>query len=196
MSANTPIPSTASIQDAPIDKGMTRRGLTKAALWTVPVVAVATAAPMAAASEPTPPPIVKDARIVFDTWRSNWNWKNGRPVGIRSGIQIQHVWTKPELHVDGLQVTITFPEGVLCTDDVTIEPGSRRWMFVMRSGQQYIFAYAGVLPAGKSSLELNVNFVATPKDLNMVYGGYEATATAEAVNAVRVNGPSWGNPIR
>lgn len=88
---------------------LTRRAVVKAAAWSVPVIAVAVATPLAAASEPYPP--VKKSRLDWDTkdaWSLNDWGTNVTRVG--ANIQVKTLDGQPVPAIT-LAIKIVYPGG-------------------------------------------------------------------------------------
>ena len=178
-----------------------RRTVVMGAAWAAPVIAMAVATPMAAASgEPTSS--LKDARLRWDTWRNNYTDNgSGVVISVRTGIQIQNnYWaddssslvSKPASVV---LVNITYPAGVVTDNSPSAATLSGEgWTLSSVKANPdgsvtYTLLYGPSISASQSSAEANL-VVPAKRVANA-----QASATCMAVNAELVGAPNWGNPI-
>jgi hypothetical protein len=139
-----------------------RRSLVRAAAWSVPVVAVALAAPSAAASEPAVAPHTSDATLSFDTLSSWATWGDGGVSGAETIVQIQNCWTHGAgvgAPVRELTVVVRYP----ATAHLGAAPravSGAGWVFVTSAADaggsvDLVFRWAGdVLEPGHSTSQL------------------------------------------
>ncbi|WKK72247.1 hypothetical protein Q0F99_04420 [Rathayibacter oskolensis] len=178
-----------------------RRSLVRAALWSAPVVAVAFAAPAAAASATVAPPVTRaTSTLVFDTWQNNVHWDGaGHRTGIDTRIQVQNrYWTGTgDLTTVGapvptLSVRVRYPASArVGARPVALAGDGWSWTAATadaRGAVEYVFTWSGAaLAPSRSTPELTYTLNAD------VPGQVQLSATATAPNADTVAAPSWGD---
>jgi len=182
----------------PID----RRTVVRAAAWSVPVVALALAAPAAAASGIAPvAPSRPTSTLVFDTWQSNAHWDgSGHRTGIDTRIQVQNTyWTGSGYSTVGapvptLSVRVRYPASSrVGAAPVAISGAGWSFTTAVADGAgsiEYVFTWSGqALAPSQSTPQLTYTLAAE------VPGQVQLTATASAPNADTVAAPSWGDTV-
>jgi hypothetical protein len=131
----------------------TRRKVVRAGVWSVPAVAVATAAPAFAAVSPT------TGELKFDTNGVDVVWDNsGHKIGLHFRVEVQNVWVSGGHAVDPIQLTISIPDARVSGVNPTKLAGAG-WSFatVTHSAGQYVytFLHVGSVALGGNTAELN-----------------------------------------
>lgn len=175
------MPENETVETSSTD-GVSRRSMIKGVAWSTPVIAVAVAAPFAAASA--------KAELVFDTWGSNWKWDNaGNRIGIIVRIQIQNRWIQSGVSAVGVNTTVEFPEGLLPEGAVPVLTGAG-WSFTGSEDRKFTFTNSVNVELSKSTPELLITL-----PIRTYIADSKLAATAKAANAEQIIAPGWGNTI-
>jgi hypothetical protein len=132
-----------------------RRTVVRSAVWAVPAVAVATAAPALAVSAPAITPL-----LTFDTFaffRAEDD-KSGNPTKIETKVQVQNKQQPNGPTVTSLTVTVSFPDTRTNGGAPTIVSGPG-WTYATTEhtggNYAYTFLYVGSIPLSQSTPELD-----------------------------------------
>jgi hypothetical protein len=136
-------------------RGIDRRSVVRAGVWTVPVVTLATAAPaFAAVSVPT------KGKLQFDTlnlFGADYNDK-GKPTSLQSQVQVQNVYTAGGPTLTSLTVFVTYSNGRVDGDAPQAVTGTG-WTFgsvtKTNGGWIYSFVWTGSLTTSQSTPPLS-----------------------------------------
>jgi len=172
--------------DAPGDTsaGVGRRALVRTGVWTVPVVAVAAAAPAMAHSGAT-------GTLSFDTFNVFGADHNGagKATTLESQVQVQNEFVTGGPTLTTITVTVTYPAGRVTGAAPTQLTGTG-WGFASatQSGGawRYTFVWSGTLASSKSTSTLDYRVArtdTTPESLALTaiaIGSGVTTATASA----------------
>jgi hypothetical protein len=173
--------------DASAPTGVGRRAVVRTGVWSVPVVAVAMAAPaMAAHSGAT-------AKLSFDTFNvfgADFNGA-GKATTLESQIKVQNDFVTGGPTLTTLSVTVTYPAGRVTGATPTHVTGSG-WGFASASQSggvwRYTFTWSGTLPTSQSTSTLDYRVArtdTTSESVNLsaiaiATGVTSATASASA----------------
>lgn len=172
--------------DAPeaTSAGVGRRALVRTGVWTVPVVAVAVAAPAMAHSGGT-------GKLKFDTFNvfgADFNGA-GKATKLESQVQVQNEFVTGGPTLTTVTVTVTYPAGRVTGAAPTQLTGTG-WGFASASQSggawRYTFVWSGTLASSKSTSTLDYRVArtdTTPESLNLTaiaIGSGVTTATANA----------------
>jgi hypothetical protein len=132
-----------------------RRTVVRTAVWTVPAVAVATAAPALAVSAPKIPAI-----LTFDTFtffRAEDD-KSGNPTKIETKVQIQNKQQTNGPTITSLTLTVSYPDTRTNGGAPTIVSGPG-WTYASKAHTDgnwvYTFLFVGSIPISRSTPELD-----------------------------------------
>ena len=153
-----------------------RRTVVRTAVWTVPAVAVATAAPALAVSGPKIPAILSFDTFTFFRAEDN---KAGDPTKIETKVQVQNRQQTNGPTITSLTLTVSFPDTRTNGGAPTIVSGpgwtsgtpghvGGNWI--------YTFLFAGSIPISRSTPELDFRIPLTL--VNKDKFTIRATATA------------------
>jgi hypothetical protein len=172
--------------DAPeaTSAGVGRRALVRTGVWTVPVVAVAVAAPAMAHSGGT-------GKLKFDTFNvfgADFNGA-GKATTLESQVQVQNEFVTGGPTLTTVTVTVTYPAGRVTGAAPTQLTGTG-WGFASASQSggawRYTFVWSGTLASSKSTSTLDYRVArtdTTPESLNLTaiaIGSGVTTATSNA----------------
>ena len=172
--------------DAPetTSAGVSRRALVRTGVWTVPVVAVAVAAPAMAHSGGT-------GKLKFDTFNvfgADFNGA-GKATTLESQVQVQNEFVTGGPTLTTVTVTVTYPAGRV-TGAAPTQLSGTGWGFVSASQSggawRYTFVWSGTLASSKSTSTLDYRVArtdTTPESLNLTaiaIGSGVTTATSSA----------------
>jgi len=172
--------------DAPeaTSAGVGRRALVRTGVWTVPVVAVAVAAPAMAHSGAT-------GKLKFDTFNvfgADFNGA-GKATTLESQVQVQNEFVTGGPTLTTVTVTVTYPAGRVTGAAPTQLTGTG-WGFASASQSggawRYTFVWSGTLASSKSTSTLDYRVArtdTTPESLNLTaiaIGSGVTTATSNA----------------
>jgi hypothetical protein len=150
-----------------------RRTVLRAAAWSAPAVAVATAAP-AFATSPVGPVLKFDTLNLFGA-----DYAAGDPTKLESQVQVQNVYASTSPTLTTLTLSVLWPDSRASGGAATIVSGTG-WVAagVSHSGANwvYTFAYAGTVAPGGSTLPLDYKVPLTDPSKGTV----TITATASA----------------
>jgi hypothetical protein len=137
----------------PARRGIDRRSVVRAGVWTVPVVTLATAAPAFAVS-------VTKGKLQFDTFNifgANYDSK-GKPTTVQSQIQVQNVYAPSGPTLTTVTVLVTYPNGRVDGAAPQAVTGTG-WTFgsATNGGGDWIysFVWTGSLPSSHSTPPLS-----------------------------------------
>ncbi len=172
--------------DAPeaTSAGVGRRALVRTGVWTVPVVAVAVAAPAMAHSGGT-------GKLKFDTFNvfgADFNGA-GKATTLESQVQVQNEFVTGGPTLTTVTVTVTYPAGRVTGAAPTQLTGTG-WGFASASQSggawRYTFVWSGTLASSKSTSTLDYRVArtdTTSESLNLTaiaIGSGVTTATSNA----------------
>ncbi len=132
-----------------------RRTVVRTAVWTVPAVAVVTAAPALAVSAPGVKPIL--SFDTFNFFRAEDD-KAGNPTKIETKVQVQNRQQTNGPTLTSLMVTVSFPDNRTNGGAPTIVSGPG-WSFASADhtggNWVYTFKWVGSIATSKSTQELD-----------------------------------------
>lgn len=160
----------------PARRGIDRRSVVRAGVWTVPVVTLATAAPAFAASN-------AKGELKFDTFNVfPTDFSGGDPTKLESQIQVQNKFVSGGPTVTSLTVLVTYPDSRTngAAPSIVSGPG---WTFgsAMKSGSNWVysFVWTGTLAPSASTPPMDYKVPLTDSSK----GEVDLTAIASATNA-------------
>jgi len=138
--------------------GVGRRAVVRTGVWTVPVVAVAVAAPAMAHSGGT-------GKLTFDTFNAfGASFSGGKATTIESQVQVQNRFVQGGPTLTTVSVTVTYPAGRVTGAAPTNVTGAG-WGFASASqsgGQwRYTFTWSGTLASSQSTSTLDYQVART-----------------------------------
>jgi hypothetical protein len=161
-----------------------RRTVVRAAVWTAPVVAMATAAPALAVSA--------GAQLRFDTFNlfgADYN-KSGDPTTLESKVQVENVFVTNGPTLKTVTLTVSYPDTRTNGGKPTQVNGAG-WSFASAAHTDgtwtYTFLFVGSVPTSQSTPELDYRVPLTSTEA----GTITITGSAFAVGASAVSTASW-----
>jgi hypothetical protein len=165
-------------------RGVDRRSVVRAGVWTVPAVTLATAAPALAAS-------VTKGKLKFDNFTvfgADYNSK-GKPTTIQTLLQVQNQYVAGAPTLTTVTVTVKYPAGRVTGAAPTHLSGSG-WGFagasIVSGAWVYTFTWSGSLAPSHSTSTLNYRVARTDTTNETVT--LSAIAMATAVSSATASG--------
>jgi hypothetical protein len=102
-----------------------RRTVLRAAAWSAPAIALAVAAPAAAASTPVVNPAsAANLYVVVNTMRSGYTWDgSGNRIGVTSAVQLENRWDSGLELLRSATVIVEFPSAFIAQTTPVINHG-------------------------------------------------------------------------
>jgi hypothetical protein len=173
----------------PARRGIDRRSVVRAGVWTVPVVTLATAAPaFAAVSGATKGTLQFDTLNLFG---ADYDDK-GKPTSLQSQVQVQNVYTAGGPTLTNLSLFVTYSDARVDGDAPQAVTGTG-WTFgsvtKTNGGWIYSFVWVGSLATSQSTPQLS--YKVTMK--NNSSGNADISAIASATGVQSATGSASTN---